>query len=33
MDKIEMVLETLCAGGVVAAPLWLVYKLVLFVFQ
>lgn len=29
MDKIDVVVETICATGVILAPFWLAYKLVL----
>lgn len=31
MDKLEMLVETICAGGVILTPFWLTYKLVLYV--
>lgn len=29
MDKIDMIVETVCATGVLLAPFWLGYKLIL----
>jgi len=31
MDRVEMAVEAVCASGVLLTPLWIAYKMVLFI--
>lgn len=33
MEKIDAVVETICATGVIVAPFWLAYKVILCIFN